>query len=66
MSVERWVFLKDGKLFMHEELDGEEFVRCGAQAQEWKATIEELKACYPKAYERFVREHKDVAGGSTY
>ena len=48
---ERWVYLKDGQLMMHEENDGPGFLRCGSEAADWPITLEEVRLQYPSHYD---------------
>jgi len=42
MSMERWVFVRDGKLYLHEENDGPTYLRRGPEASEREITLDEL------------------------
>jgi hypothetical protein len=51
MSRERWVYLKDGQLMMHEENDGWSFLKQGPQSGDWPVTLDEVRSQYPNHYE---------------
>ena len=50
MARERWVYVKDGQLMMHEENDGARFLRRGPEAADWPVTLEEIRLQYPSHY----------------
>jgi hypothetical protein len=51
MARERWVYLKDGRLMMHEENDGWRYLHRGPEAADWAITLEEVRLQYPSHYE---------------
>jgi hypothetical protein len=51
MARERWVYVKDGQLMMHEENDGWSFLKQGPQASDWPITLEEVRLTYPGHYD---------------
>src|SRR5262249_38125121 len=51
MSAERWVYMKDGVLMLHQENDGYTFMRRGAEAVDEPITLEEVRQHYPLHYE---------------
>jgi hypothetical protein len=53
---ERWLFVRDGRLFVHEENDGVVFLRRGPEVREWEVSVEEARECYPDHYVRLKAE----------
>jgi len=56
MARERWVYVKDGQLMMHEENDGWSFLKQGPQSADWPVTLEEVRQQYPGHYDEAVEE----------
>jgi hypothetical protein len=55
MSHEKWVYLKDGKLFMHVENAGHRYLRHGPEATDWETTLEDA---HLRAYPPLVADAK--------
>lgn len=51
VASERWVYLNNGKLFLHYENDGWAFLRKGSQAEDDPVTLKYLKYNLPKLYQ---------------
>jgi hypothetical protein len=43
-AAERWAFIKEGRIFLHEENDGVTFLRRGPEASERGISLGELAA----------------------
>lgn len=57
-AQEYWAFLKDGKIYLHVENDGADFLAWGAQASDTEISIGKLASTYPTVFERFIAEQK--------
>lgn len=58
-SRERWILMRDGKLFLHTENADYNFLRRGAEAEEREITREEVQREYPE----ILSEVDDVLNG---
>ena len=57
MSYEKWVYLKDGKLFMHVENDGARHLRRGPEASDWEVSLDDE---HLRAYPHLVADAKTL------
>lgn len=55
MSFEKWVYLKDGKLFLHIENDEHWYLRHGPEAKDWETDLEDA---HLRAYPRLMADAK--------
>jgi hypothetical protein len=57
-AIERWAFVKDGRIYLHQENDGWTFLRRGPEAVDKEISLGELASRYPSTFEELVKEEK--------
>tara|TARA_R100000458_G_C8102650_1_gene128711 strand:- start:49 stop:252 length:204 start_codon:yes stop_codon:yes gene_type:complete len=56
-QLEQWHFIKDGKIYLHEENDGYQFLKRGAEANDtFIMTVEEAKRRH--VYGKLIKEYE--------